>query len=139
MNPWDGHKHKTGTKGSSMAEFQLRTIRVLDCLLITFFDYEGAVYHTFVPRGQTVNKEYYLEALKRLREAVRKKKNLIHGRKKWMLHHDNALARASLLIREFLAKKRNHGSGIIYVRARSRLCGLLSVSQAQIHPEGTTI
>jgi hypothetical protein len=29
MNPWDGHKHTTGTKGSRIAEFQLRTIRVL--------------------------------------------------------------------------------------------------------------
>jgi hypothetical protein len=32
MNPWDGHKHTTGTKRSRMAEFQLRTIRVLDDL-----------------------------------------------------------------------------------------------------------
>jgi hypothetical protein len=38
-----------------------------------FFDYEGGVYHTFVPRGQTVNKEYNLEVLRSLRGAVRKK------------------------------------------------------------------
>jgi hypothetical protein len=43
-------------------------------MLIAFFDYEGVVYHTFVPRGQTLNKEYYLEVLKSLGEAFRKKK-----------------------------------------------------------------
>jgi transposase len=32
------------------------------------------------------------------------KKSLIHGGKKWMLHHDNAPERASLLICEFLAE-----------------------------------
>jgi transposase len=72
-------------------------------MLIALFDYEGVVYHTFVPRGQTVNKEYYLEVLKSLQEAVRKK-GLINGGKKWMLHHDNAPEHTSLLIREFLAK-----------------------------------
>jgi transposase len=46
-------------------------------VLIAFFDYEGVVYHTFVPRGQTMNKKYYLEVLKSLREAVRKKRLLI--------------------------------------------------------------
>jgi transposase len=71
-------------------------------LIVFFFDYEGVVYHTFVPRGHTVNKEYYLEVLKSLREAA-SKKGLIHGGKEWMLHHDNAPAHASL-IREILAK-----------------------------------
>jgi hypothetical protein len=43
-------------------------------MLSAFFDYEGVVYHTFVPRRQTVNEEYSLEVLKSLREAVRKKR-----------------------------------------------------------------
>jgi hypothetical protein len=42
--------------------------------LIDFFDCEAVVYHTFVPRGQRVNKKYYLEVVKSLREAVRKKR-----------------------------------------------------------------
>jgi transposase len=73
-------------------------------MLIAFLGYEGVVYHTFVPRGQTVNKEYYMEELKSLREAVRKNRPDSWWEKKWMLHHDNAPAHASLLIREFLAK-----------------------------------
>jgi hypothetical protein len=31
-------------------------------------------HHEFLPRGQTVNKEYYTEVIKRLREVVGKKK-----------------------------------------------------------------
>ena len=42
---------------------------------------------------------------KRLREAVRRKRPEAWTNKTWMLHHDNAPAHASLLIREFLAKQ----------------------------------
>jgi hypothetical protein len=52
---------------SKKARQVLSNVKVM---LIAFFDYEGFVYHTFVPRGQTVNKEYYLEVLERLREGV---------------------------------------------------------------------
>jgi hypothetical protein len=42
-------------------------------MLIIFFDYEDMVHHEFVPQGQTVNKEFHLEVLRRLRESIRKK------------------------------------------------------------------
>jgi len=71
----------------------------------SFFDWKGIVHHEFVPRGETVNKEFYLKVMKRLREAVRRKRPEAWTNKTWMLHHDNAPAHASLLIREFLAKQ----------------------------------
>jgi len=43
--------------------------------------------------------------MKRLREAVRRKRPEAWTNKTWMLHHDNPPAHASLLIREFLAKQ----------------------------------
>ena len=43
-------------------------------ILIVFFDYRGVVHHGFVPEGQTVNKEYYLAVLRRLCEAIRRKR-----------------------------------------------------------------
>jgi len=43
-------------------------------LLTVFFDYNGAVHREFLPQGHTVNKEYYLEVMRRLREAIRKKR-----------------------------------------------------------------
>ena len=39
-------------------------------MLIIFFDCEGVVHYEFAPRGHTINKEYYVEVLKRLRDAV---------------------------------------------------------------------
>ena len=57
-----------------------------------------------IPRGKTGNKELYLNVMKRLRAAVRRKKPEAWTINTWMLHHDNAPAHASLLIREFLKK-----------------------------------
>jgi len=34
-------------------------------MLIVFFDWKGIVHHEFVPRGETVNKEFYLKVMKR--------------------------------------------------------------------------
>jgi hypothetical protein len=42
-------------------------------MLITFFDTKGVVHFEFIPQVQTVNGAYYVEILKRLREAVHRK------------------------------------------------------------------
>ena len=42
-------------------------------MLTVFMDYRGVVDHEFLPEGQTVNKEYYLGVMRRLREAIRQK------------------------------------------------------------------
>jgi hypothetical protein len=42
--------------------------------------------------------------MKRLREAERRKRPEGWKNKTWMLHHDNAPAHTSLLVRQFLAK-----------------------------------
>ena len=63
-----------------------------------------AVIRQNVPRGETVNKEFYLNVLKRMRAAVRRKRPEACANNTWMLHHDNASANASLIIREFLTK-----------------------------------
>jgi hypothetical protein len=43
-------------------------------LTVFFFDIEGVVHHEFLLQGQTVNRWYYLEVLKHLRENVRRKR-----------------------------------------------------------------
>lgn len=68
-------------------------------LLTVFFDCRGVVHYEFLPQGRTVNKEYYLQVMRNLREAIRQKrpdlwKNKNCGKKK----------QTSLLVREFLAK-----------------------------------
>ncbi|UYV69213.1 TCF4 [Cordylochernes scorpioides] len=71
-------------------------------LLTVFFDCRGVVHHEFLSQGRTVNKEYYLQVMRNLREAIRQKRPDLWKNKNWLLHHDNAPA--SLLVRDFLAK-----------------------------------
>ena len=42
-------------------------------MLISFFDANGTVHKEFVPPGQTVNQQFYLQVLKRLYDSVLKK------------------------------------------------------------------
>ncbi|UYV72461.1 hypothetical protein LAZ67_9003248 [Cordylochernes scorpioides] len=73
-------------------------------LLTVFFDCRGVVHHEFLPQGRTVNKEYYLQVMRNLREAIHQKRPDLWTNKNWLLHHDNAPAHTSLLVRVFLAK-----------------------------------
>ena len=62
---------KTPEEPTPIKARQVRsTVKVL---LTVFFDYRGVVHQEFLPQGHTVNKEYYLEVMRRLREAIRKK------------------------------------------------------------------
>ena len=72
--------------------------------MVVFFDWKGTDHHEFVPRGQMVNKQFYQEVLARLSDSVLKKRLELWGNQIWMLHHDNAPAHASFLIRSYLAK-----------------------------------
>ncbi|UYV65187.1 hypothetical protein LAZ67_3003503 [Cordylochernes scorpioides] len=67
-------------------------------------DEAGVVHHEFLPQGRTVNKEYYLQVMRNLREAIRQKRPDLWKNKNWLLNHDNAPAHTSLLVRDFLAK-----------------------------------
>ncbi|UYV79043.1 hypothetical protein LAZ67_17000846 [Cordylochernes scorpioides] len=73
-------------------------------LLTVFFDCRGVVHHEFLPQGRTVNKEYYLQVMRNLREAIRQKRPDLWKNKNGLLHHDNPSAHTSLLVRDFLAK-----------------------------------
>jgi len=69
-----------------------------------FFDSRGVVHHKYAPQGQNINKEYYLEVLRRFLDAVRHKRPGMWAAGTWQLQYDNAPARSSQLIQTFLAK-----------------------------------
>ncbi|UYV60576.1 hypothetical protein LAZ67_1001572 [Cordylochernes scorpioides] len=72
-------------------------------LLVAFLDNKGIVHHEYLPAGQTVIKEMYLRILRRLREAIRKKKRpekWTNG--DWILHHDNARPHTAHLMTKIL-------------------------------------
>ena len=43
-------------------------------MLIVFFDMEGNVHYEYIPQGQTVDQQFYLQVLKRVRLAVSRKR-----------------------------------------------------------------
>ena len=73
-------------------------------MMLVFFDWQGIIHYKFIPCGQTVNKEFYVAVLKRLREAVRRKRPQLWTKQSWVLHHDNAPAHSLFLVRNFLVK-----------------------------------
>jgi histone-lysine N-methyltransferase SETMAR len=81
------------------------TVKV-NVMLFDFFDMEGIVHCEYVPQGQTVNQQFYLQVLKRLRLAVSRKRTQKRAAGAWVLHYDNAPAHTTHSIQVFLA---NHG------------------------------
>ena len=73
-------------------------------MLTVFFDYRGVVHSEFLPQGETVNKEYYLSVMRRLREQIRRKRPDLWKENSWILHHDNAPSHKAIIVNEFLAK-----------------------------------
>ena len=72
--------------------------------LTVFFDSQGIVHHEFCPTGSTITSESYVEVLRRLREAVRRKRPELWENQSWVLHHDNASPHTALNTSEFLRK-----------------------------------
>jgi len=73
-------------------------------MLIYFFYANGIVHSEFVPNGQTVNQAFYLQVLKHLHGAVRRKRPELWQSGEWWLHHDNAPAHKALSVKQFLTK-----------------------------------
>ena len=70
-----------------------RQVRSNVKLMLTFYFYSRVVvHHEYAPQGQNINKECYLEYLRRLRDAQ------LWAAGTWQAHHDNAPAHSSQLI-----------------------------------------
>ena len=70
-------------------------------LMIPFFDSTGMIYIHWVPTGQTVNKEYYVEFLREFRKRFCRKRPALFKSGQWQFHLDNAPVHNSILVRLF--------------------------------------
>ena len=69
-----------------------------------FFDSCDIVHLEYAPEDQAINKKYYLQVLRRLREAMRRKRPDMWTAKNFQLNHDNDPAHSAHVIHAFLAK-----------------------------------
>ena len=69
-----------------------------------FFDSTGMIYMYWVPTGQTVNKEYYVEVLREFRKRLLGKRPALFKSGQWHFHQDNALVHNSILVTDYLTK-----------------------------------
>ncbi len=82
-------------------------------MLTVFFDVKGAVLTEFLPPGQTVDCDSYIEVLGRLRENIRHKRPLLWGRgqvrrgkaRPFLLHHDNASSHTGVLTLAYIGEQ----------------------------------
>ena len=70
--------------------------------LFFFFDSTGMIYMHWVPTGQTVNKEYYVEVLREFRKRFRRKRPALFKSGQWHFHQDNAPVHNSILVTDYL-------------------------------------
>jgi histone-lysine N-methyltransferase SETMAR len=92
-----------GSKGSPRPKKPQMSKSKIKTMLICFFDIRSIIHFEFAPEGTTVNQIFCVEVLKRVTDAVRRKRGDLWRDCSLILHHDNALAHPSLPVSQFLA------------------------------------
>ena len=73
-------------------------------LMIPFFESTGMIYMHWVPTGQTVNKEYYVEVLRKFRKRFLGKRPALFKLGQWHFHQDNTPVHNAILVTDYLTK-----------------------------------
>ena len=95
------HGKHAGSPGSKKAKESKYTRKLL---MITFFDSTGMIYMHWVPIGQTVNKEYYVEVLREFWKRFLGKRPALFKLGLWHFHQDNTPVHNSILVTDYLTK-----------------------------------
>jgi len=110
-DPETKHQSSQWKSADSLRPKKARQMRSkMKVMLIVFFDMEGIVHYEYVPQGQTVNQQFYLQVLKRLRLGVSRKRPQKRAAGAWAPHHDNAPAHTAHSMQVFLA---SHGIPVV--------------------------
>ena len=83
------------------------THRLLMIPFFFFFDSTGIIYMHWVPTGKTVNKEYYVEGLRKFSKRFRRKRPALLKSGLWHFQYDNAPVHNSILVKDYLIKMGN--------------------------------
>jgi hypothetical protein len=70
-------------------------------MMAVFICHEGVVHHQHSPPGQTITKAYYIEVLRQLRYAVRRKLPHLWASSNWQRHYNNAPALSTAIVQAF--------------------------------------
>ena len=73
-------------------------------LIVPFFDCTGMIYMHWVPTGQTVNKESYVEVFREFRKRFRRKGPALFKSGQWHFHQENAPVYNYILVIDYLTK-----------------------------------
>ncbi|GFX19233.1 HTH_48 domain-containing protein [Trichonephila clavipes] len=85
------------TPGSPRPKKARQVRSKIKIMLIVFFDADGFVHHEYAAQDQTMNKEFYLDVMRRLREAVRRKRPVLWASSRRMLHREAPAYTANLV------------------------------------------
>ena len=73
-------------------------------MVLAFFDAKGLIYTNYVPKGQTVNADYIIEALSKFLKTFKQKRpELASG--EWFFHWDNAPVHTAAAVQEWIAAR----------------------------------
>ena len=73
-------------------------------LMIPFFDSTDMIYTHWVPTGQTINKEYYVEVLRESRKRLCRKRPALFKSGNWHFHQDNTPVHNSIHVTDYFTK-----------------------------------
>ena len=90
--------------GSTWPKNTRQTKSTHKLLMIHFFNSTGKIYMHWIPTGQTVDKEYYVEVLREFSKRFRQKRPALFKSGQSHFHRDNAPVHNSILVTEYLTK-----------------------------------
>lgn len=71
-------------------------------MILIFWDVNGVVHREFIRDGHGVDGPFYLGVMRRLREAIRRKRFDRWRNRDWLLQHNNAPAHRARIVTQFL-------------------------------------
>ncbi|KAJ4428120.1 hypothetical protein ANN_24134 [Periplaneta americana] len=104
---WSGRKIRKHLRNDAFQTWTNHTLRGKGVIVYSDLPKAnswGLMHHEFIPEGRTVTKELYVETLRRLWDAVRRKRPEKWVENNWFLMHDNAPAHRAIIVKNFLAR-----------------------------------